>query len=138
MERGVERTFLLEGVEGSLIGGLEIFRKRGLGKKKVEKNRGGVVTLKELWIGRYRQNRQIDIYIYCTSRARVHELPQSHSDNREGTLFSWLHVNYAHLASMRFEHSVCCGSLMTLSYLKETSYLSLVLFHLSLVLLQTF
>ena len=115
MERGVERTFLLEGVEGSLIGGLEIFQKRGLGKKEVEKNRGGVVTLKELWIGRYRQNRQIYIYIYiyCTSRARVHELPQSHSDNREGTLFSWLHVNYAHLASMRFEHSVCCGSLMT-------------------------
>ena len=45
-----------------------------------------------------------------TSCAQVHELLQSHcGDNREGTLFSW----YAHLASVRFEHSACCGSLMT-------------------------
>ena len=44
----------------------------------------------------------------------MHELPQSHCrDNREGTLFSWLHIYYAHLASVRFEHSVCRGSLMT-------------------------
>ena len=28
-------------------------------------------------------------------------------------MFSWLHVYYAHLAFVRFEHSVCCGSLMT-------------------------
>ena len=49
-----------------------------------------------------------------TSCAQVHELPQSHfGDNREGTLFSWLHVYYAHLASVRFEYSVCRGSLMT-------------------------
>ena len=26
--------------------------------------------------------------MYGTSRAQVHELPQSHCDNREGTLFS--------------------------------------------------
>ena len=40
--------------------------------------------------------------------------PQSHCrDNQEGTLFSWLHTYYAHLASVRFEHSVCCGPLMT-------------------------
>ena len=37
-----------------------------------------------------------------------------YSDNREGTLFSWLHVYYAHLASVKFEHSVCRGSLMTI------------------------
>ena len=29
------------------------------------------------------------------------------------TLFSWLYICYAHLASVKFEHSVCCGSLMT-------------------------
>ena len=49
-----------------------------------------------------------------TSWAQVQELPQSHcSDNQEDTLFPWLHVYYSHLASVRFEHSVCCGSLMT-------------------------
>ena len=48
-----------------------------------------------------------------TSRAEVHELPQSHcGDNREGTFFSWLHINFADLASVRFEHSVCHGSLL--------------------------
>ena len=34
-------------------------------------------------------------------------------DNREGTLFSWLHIYCAHLAPVRFEHSVYRGSLMT-------------------------
>ena len=53
------------------------------------------------------------IYTWYTyiiySCAQVHELPQSHCvDNREGTLFSWLHVYYVHLASVRFEHSACC------------------------------
>ena len=48
------------------------------------------------------------------SCAQVHELPQSHpGDNQEGTLFSWLHIYYAHLASARFKHSVCPGSLMS-------------------------
>ena len=52
--------------------------------------------------------------IYISVCAQVHELPQSHyGDNREGTLFSWLHIYYAHLAFVRFEHSVCRGSLMT-------------------------
>ena len=37
----------------------------------------------------------------------------SNGDNREGTLFSRLHIYYAHLASVRFEHSVCRGSLMS-------------------------
>ena len=50
----------------------------------------------------------------CSSCAQVYELPQSHcGDNREGTLFSWLHIYYAHLDSVRFEPSVCRGSLMT-------------------------
>ena len=49
-----------------------------------------------------------------TSCAQVHELPQNHwVDNRDDTLFSWLHIYYAHLSTVRFEHSVCRGSLMT-------------------------
>ena len=44
---------------------------------------------------------------HCSSCAQVHRLPQSHcGDNQEGTLFSWLHIYYACLASMRFEHCV--------------------------------
>ena len=36
------------------------------------------------------------------------ELPQCHcGDDREGTLFSWLHVFHARLASVRFEHFLC-------------------------------
>ena len=43
-----------------------------------------------------------------TSCTQVHELPQSHcDDNREGILFSWYYTYYAHLASGRFEDSVC-------------------------------
>ena len=54
------------------------------------------------------------IIIYMQSCVQVHELPQNHcGDNREGTLFSWLHINYTYLASVKFEHSVCRGSLMT-------------------------
>ena len=49
-----------------------------------------------------------------TSCAQVHGLPQSHcGDNREGTLVSWLHIYYIYLTFVWFEHSVCCGSLMT-------------------------
>ena len=56
----------------------------------------------------------IYIYISCTSCTQGNELPQSHySDNWEGTLVSWLHI-YAHFASVRFEHSVCHRSLMTI------------------------
>ena len=33
------------------------------------------------------------------------------------TLFSWKHIYYAHLASVRFEHSVCRGPLMTTIYI---------------------
>ena len=48
-----------------------------------------------------------------TSCSQVHELQQSHcGDNPEGTLFWWLHV-YTRLASVRSEHPVCRGSLMT-------------------------
>ena len=49
-----------------------------------------------------------------SSCEQMYELPQSHcGDNREGTSFSWLHIYYAHLDSVRFEHSVCCRSLVT-------------------------
>ena len=49
-----------------------------------------------------------------TSCAQVHEFPQSYcGDNREGTFFLWLHIYYPNLASVRFEHSVCRGSLLT-------------------------
>ena len=54
-----------------------------------------------------------------TSRAQVPELPQSHcGDNRECTLFSWLHICYPHLASVRFEHCVCRGSHMVTDILR--------------------
>ena len=50
-----------------------------------------------------------------TSSTQVHELPESHcGDNREGTLFLWLHIYYAHFVSVRFEYSVCHGLLMTI------------------------
>ena len=53
----------------------------------------------------------IYIYIYVP---KCISCPQSHcGDNREGTLFSWLHKNYARLPSVRFEHSVFRGSFMT-------------------------
>ena len=66
------------------------------------------------------------IIIYMQSCVQVHELPQNHcGDNREGTLFSWLHINYTYLASVKFEHSVCRGSLMT-TYI----YITYILFHL--------
>ena len=38
-------------------------------------------------------------------------------DNREGTLFSWLHIRYAHLTSVRFENSVYRGQSSPLIYI---------------------
>ena len=59
----------------------------------------------------------------CTSCAQVRELVQSHyGGNWEGTLFMIAYLYYAHLASVRFEHSVCCGSLMT-------TYITLLAWH---------
>ena len=52
-----------------------------------------------------------------TSGAQVHKLPQSHcGHNREGTLFSWLHIYYANHASVKFEHSVCQRFFLTTIY----------------------
>ena len=49
-----------------------------------------------------------------TSCAQVHVSPQSHcGDNPEGTLLSWVHIYYARLASVRFEH---CVSWITYEY----------------------
>ena len=53
------------------------------------------------------------LHLQCCPSAQVHELLRSHcGDNREGTLFLWLHIYYAHPAFVRFEYSVCRGSLM--------------------------
>ena len=38
---------------------------------------------------------------------------QSLCGDNQATLFSGLHINYAHLTYVRFEHAVCHGSLMT-------------------------
>ena len=44
---------------------------------------------------------------HCSSCAQVQELQQSHwCDNRENTLFSWLHTYYACLAPVRFKQRV--------------------------------
>ena len=62
-------------------------------------------------------------FINCTSCAQVYKLPQSHfGDNLEGTLFSRLHIYYAHLVSLRFEHCVCRGSLIT-TYIERHMYI---------------
>ena len=48
-----------------------------------------------------------------TSFVQVHELPESNcGGNREETLSSYLHIYYRLLASVRFEQSMCCGSLI--------------------------
>ena len=50
---------------------------------------------------------------------QVHELLQSHcGGNREGTLFSLLHIHYTHLASVRLYIYICickwlCGKCMS-------------------------
>ena len=64
--------------------------------------------------------------------------PSCHcGDNREDTLFSWIHIYYARLASVRFEHSVCRDHLWPLYdhfiyiyvYTSQKSYfLSLLLY----------
>ena len=47
------------------------------------------------------------LYLQCCPSAKVHELPQGHcGDNREGTLFLWLHIYYGHLTFVRFEYFV--------------------------------
>ena len=60
------------------------------------------------------------VNIYIRLKHKLHETLRAYNchkshwgDNQDGTLFSWLHIYYAHLSSVRFEHSVCRGSLMT-------------------------
>ena len=57
--------------------------------------------------------------VWRTWCAQVHELPQSHcgGDNRESTLFLWLHINYAHLTSVRSEHLCVVDHLLPLIYI---------------------
>ena len=50
----------------------------------------------------------------------MHELPQSNcGDNREGTVFSWLHLYCAHFASARLQviHDTLCVSWITYDHL---------------------
>ena len=70
-----------------------------------------VITKMALW-------QLMHLGTWCTPCAQAHKLLQSHcSDNQEGTLLSWLQIYYyAHLASVRFDYCVCCGSLMTITY----------------------
>ena len=43
---------------------------------------------------------------FVVACAQVHQLPQSYcGDKREGTLFSRLHIYYAHLLSVRLDQS---------------------------------
>ena len=50
----------------------------------------------------------IYIYMYIYIFTQVHEL-----GNWEGALFSWLYIyTMSIFASVRFEHCLCCGSLM--------------------------
>ena len=49
-----------------------------------------------------------------TSCAQVNESPKSYcGDNQEDRVFSWLHIYYALLASVRFQRFRCPGPLMT-------------------------
>ena len=74
-----------------------------------------VITTKALWQLMHLGNH--------TSCAQVHELPQSHcDDNLQSTLFSWLHIFYAHLASVRFKCSMCREHLCPL-YIYDTTYI---------------
>ena len=56
-------------------------------------------------------------HIILSHRSKMSEmskfLPNHCGDNQESTLFSWLDIYYAHLASVGFGHSVCHGSLTT-------------------------
>ena len=57
-------------------------------------------------------------YQQCVTEHHVPKCMTCHQilcrDNREGTLSSWLHIYYPHLAYVRFEHSVCRRLLMTI------------------------
>ena len=56
------------------------------------------------------------LHINRSSYAKMHQLPQSHcGDNGKDTLFSWFHICYAHLASVRSEYF--CVSWITYDHL---------------------
>ena len=51
------------------------------------------------------------------------------------TLFSWLHIYYAHLASVRSYHSMYCGSLMTTYiYIYIYIYILILMFDRAIIL----
>ena len=56
-----------------------------------------------------------------TSCAQVHDLPQSHcGDNREGTLFSSLHIYYAHFPLWDLSNVCVVDHLWPLIYIYKT------------------
>ena len=55
----------------------------------------------------------IYIYIYIYIYVTVHHVPKCMSCHKATAVITGrAHIYYAHLASVRFEHSVCRGSLM--------------------------
>ena len=53
-----------------------------------------------------------DFFVTVQSCAQVHEFQQNHcGEKRESTMFSRLNIYYTYLSFVRFEHSVCRGSL---------------------------
>ena len=73
-------------------------------KHKMQTSDFGTMALSQLMhLGRW-------CMILC---AQAPELSQNYcGDNREGAIFSWLHIYYANIASVRSEHSVCHESLI--------------------------
>ena len=50
--------------------------------------------------------------------------------NQNGTLFSWLHICYAHLPSVRFEHSMCRGPLSLVIYIYTYIYIHIYIYNI--------
>ena len=73
----------------------------------------GFVATHVLWNMMYGYTLLVPINQRVLNNPSTWVATQSHCETLEVTSFSWLHICYAHLASVRFEHSVCCGSLMT-------------------------
>ena len=64
-----------------------------------------------IYITIYNEEAQCILNTSCTPMYEL--LQSSYDDNQEDTLFSWLHMSYSHLASVRFEHIFCRGLHLT-------------------------
>ena len=56
-------------------------------------------------------------------------VPMNQRVPKSWALFSWLHIYYAHLAFVRFEHSVCCRSLIT-TYIYINIYYVYIIYYI--------